>query len=172
MRDLKFYPAIVFSDCDSSFQWIRGEPVAVQQLVAPTVVQFTAGLDVTVVKWMVGQPQDDGLIGLHPLLPQQKLNVWKTKIIITQAVLCSGLKRKVADAPYLKETKEIKASSSLWGSRRFLTNFYWICVALKFLFTKEEVQMFCFCICYILYLETCEQQRQPYPERTDKRGRP
>lgn len=148
MRDLKFYPAIVFSDCDSSFQWIRGESRAVQQKVAPSVVQFTAGLVVTVVKGMEGQHQDDGLIGLHPLLPLQKLNVWKTKMIITQAVpvLCSGLKRKVADAPYLKKTKEIRASSSLWWSLRFLTNFYRIFVTLKFLLTKEEVQMFCYCI--------------------------
>lgn len=147
MRDLEFYPAIVFSDCDSSFQWITGEPSAVQQNVAPSVGQFTAGLVVTVVKWMEGQPQHDGLIGLHPLLPLQKLKVWNTKIIITQAVLCSGLKRKVADAPYLKETEEIKASSSLWWSMRFLTNFYCIFMILKFLFKKEEVQMFCYCIC-------------------------
>lgn len=141
MRDLKFYPAIVFSDCDSPLQWNRGESRAVQQIVAPSVVQFTAGLVVTVVKWMEVQPQDNGFIGLHPLLPQQKLNIWKTKIIITQAVLCSGLKRRVADAPYLKETKEIKASSSLWWSMRFLTNICWIFVTLKFLLTKEEVQM-------------------------------
>lgn len=96
------------------------------------------------------KPQDNGFIGLHPLLPQQKLNIWKTKIIITQAVLRSGLKRKVADAPYLKETKEIKDSSSLsLLTMRFLTNFYWIFVPLKFLLTKEEVQMFSYCICYI-----------------------
>lgn len=59
---------------------------------------------------MEGQPQDDGLIGLHPLLPQQKLNIWKTKIIITQAVhqwtkeescRCSILKRNKGNKSFI-----------------------------------------------------------------------
>lgn len=164
MRDLKFYPAIVFSDCDSSCHWIRGESSAVQQIVAPAVVQFTAGLVVTVVKWMEGQPQDDGLIGLQPLLPLQKRNVWKTKIIITQAVLCSGLKRKVAAAPYLKETKGIKASSSLWWS--VSTGFLWLWSS-----SLQKKKFRCSAFAFAKHL-CCSQQRQPYQERTDIRGRP
>lgn len=72
---LKLYPAVVFSNCDSSFQRISGESCAVQQFVTPSRVDFTAELFVTVVKRMEGEPQDDGLIGLHPLLPLQELNI-------------------------------------------------------------------------------------------------